>query len=58
MYLLVLFKLEVMSRVGAQQDEAFRDQDKIQKKDITSVKTNGSKTSNLFEKVGNITSTS
>ena len=50
--------LEVMSRVKAQHNETFREWHEIQRRDTTPVKTNGSKTSSLFENVGNITSTS
>ena len=51
------FSLELMSRVGPQH-ETFRGWHEMQNRDKTPVKTNGSKTSSLFEKVSNITSTS
>ena len=44
--------------VGAQANETFRGLYKIQRRATNPVKTNGSKTSSSFKKVGNITSTS
>ena len=46
-----------MSRVGAQRTETFRGWHEMKERDTAPVKTNGSKTSSLFEKVRNITST-
>ena len=50
--------LEVMSRVGAQQNESFRGWYAMQRRHTIIVKINGSKTISLFHKVRNITSTS
>ena len=49
--------LEIMSKVG-QYNETFKGVHKIQRRNITTLETNDSKTSDLFERVGNITSTS
>ena len=51
-------KLEVVSRVGAQFNERFREWHENQRRDTSPMKSNGSKTSSTFEKVGNIRSTS
>ena len=50
--------LEVMTTVGAQRNETFRGWHEMQRRDASSVKSNCSKMSRSFEKVGNITSTS
>ena len=50
--------LEVMSRVETQRNETFSWWNEMRRRDATPVKINGSKTSSLFEKVGNITLTS
>ena len=42
-----------MSREGAQHNETFRGWHEMQRRDTSSVKTNGSKTSSLFDKVSN-----
>ena len=50
--------LEAMSRSGAKRDETFRGSNEMHRSVTVSAKTNGSKTSSLSEKIGNITSTS
>ena len=50
--------LEVMSRVGARRNGNFRGWHEMQRKAVTIVKTNGSKTNRSIEKLGNITSAS
>lgn len=50
--------LEAMGRSGAKRNETFRGSHEIHRSDTVSAKTNGSKSSSLFEKIGNITSTS
>ena len=48
-------ELEVMCRVGAHRNEPFRGMHKMQRRyKKTPVKTNGSKATSSFEKVGNI----
>lgn len=50
--------LEVKIRLGVQHNETFREWHEMPGRDATLVKTNGSKASSLFQKVGNITSNS
>ena len=50
--------LEVIRRVRAQHNERFRAWYEIKKEDTTPMNGNGSKTSNSFDRVVNITSTS
>ena len=47
--------VEIISRVGAQSNQTFQWWNEMRRRDAASVKTNGTKTSSLFEKVGNIT---
>ena len=42
-----------MSRVGAQHNETFKGWHEMYRRDTSSVKSNGSKTSSLFDKVSN-----
>ena len=48
---------DVKSRVGAQHNGTFRGWHEMQRRDTAPAKTNGSKTSNSLEKLGNIAST-
>ena len=48
--------LKVTSRVGRKPNETFNGWHDMQRRDTAQLKTNGSETSTLLEKVGNITS--